>query len=178
VLAVGVTTPMLEIDARIARLQFILLGEAVSFEEQMIFYQSKSILDVVWLLLESKPLDAIVVGILILAFSVLLPSLKLFSFIVYLISKKVRTWFVVRWIAFYSGKWSMADVMVVAVFMSYVAFDGIIHNQLRHIDRSTETVKALATNNTALQAGFIVFVAYVVYSMLLSEMLKWKIKKS
>jgi hypothetical protein len=159
-------------------LQFILLGEAVSFEEQMIFYQSKSILDVVWLLLESKPLDSLVVGVLILAFSVLLPSLKLISFIVFLMSKKAQKWFVMRWIAFYSGKWSMADVMVVAIFMSYVAFDGIIHNQLRHINKDTETVKALATNNTALQAGFIVFVAYVIYSMLLSEMLKWKIRKS
>jgi hypothetical protein len=51
---------MLEIDARISELQFKLMGEQVSFEEQMIFYQSKSILDVVTLLLQSKPIDAIV----------------------------------------------------------------------------------------------------------------------
>jgi hypothetical protein len=172
ILATSVSTPMLEIDARISELQFKLMGEQVSFEEQMIFYQSKSILDVVTLLLQSKPIDAIVVGILILAFSVLMPALKLITLILYALIKKIRTSAFVNWIAFWSGKWSMADVMVVAIFMSYVAFDGIIQNQLRHIDRESEAVKALTTNNTGLQAGFFLFVTYVLFSMLLSTVLK------
>lgn len=176
VLATGVATPMLEIDARITELRFVLLGEPITFEEQMIFYQSKSITDVVWLLLQSKPFDSIVVGVLILAFSVLLPSLKLISFFLFLISKRIRNWKLIKWIAFYSGKWSMADVMVVAIFMSYVAFDGIIHNQLRHIDRDSQAVKALTTNHTGLQAGFFIFVIYVFFSMILSTLLKRMVK--
>jgi len=176
VLATGVATPMLEIDARITELRFVLLGEPITFGEQMIFYQSKSITDVVWLLLQSKPLDSIVVGVLILAFSVLLPSLKLISFFLFLISKRIRNWKLIKWIAFYSGKWSMADVMVVAIFMSYVAFDGIIHNQLRHIDRDSQAVKALTTNHTGLQAGFFIFVIYVFFSMILSALLKRLVK--
>lgn len=178
ILATGVSTPMLEIDARITELRFVLLGEPISFDEQMIFYQSKSILDVVSLLLKSKPIDSLVVGFLILSFSVLLPTLKLLSFLLFLISKKVKNWKLIRWIAFYSGKWSMADVMVVAIFMSYVAFDGIIHSQLRHINRDTDAVKALATNNTGLQSGFFIFVIYVFFSMILSALLKRMIKQT
>jgi hypothetical protein len=117
------------------------------------------------------------VGILILAFSVLMPALKLITLILYALIKKIRTSAFVNWIAFWSGKWSMADVMVVAIFMSYVAFDGIIQNQLRHIDRESEAVKALTTNNTGLQAGFFLFVTYVLFSMLLSTVLKNSIKE-
>lgn len=177
VLFTGVTTPMLEIDARITSLDFMLLGEHITFEEQMIFYQSKSILDVVTLLLQSKPVDSIVVGILILAFSVLLPVSKIISLVMYLFSKKIRKLKAINWITFWSGKWSMADVMVVAIFMSYVAFDRILQNQLSHIDRETEAIKALTTNNTGLQAGFFIFVTYVCFSMLLSGILKSVLKK-
>ncbi|HKK59359.1 MAG TPA: paraquat-inducible protein A [Salinivirga sp.] len=176
VLFTGVTTPMLEIDARITNLDFMLLGEHVTFEDQMIFYQSKSILDVVTLLLQSKPFDSIVVGLLILSFSVLLPVSKIISLILWLFSKKVRKLKAVNWLTFWSGKWSMADVMVVAIFMSYVAFDRILENQLRHIDRDTEAVTALTTNNTGLQAGFFIFVTYVFFSMILSAILKRVVK--
>ncbi|PLX16295.1 MAG: hypothetical protein C0599_15655 [Salinivirgaceae bacterium] len=177
ILATSVSTPMLEIDARISELNFRLMGEDVSFEEQMIFYQSKSILDVVSLLLQSKPVDSIFVGILILAFSVIMPATKLITLILYALIKKIRKSAFVNWIAFWSGKLSMADVMVVAIFMSYVAFDGIIQNQLKHIDRESEAVKALTTNNTGLQAGFFLFVTYVLFSMLLSAVLKNTIKQ-
>lgn len=176
ILVTGVSTPMLEIDARISELNFRLMGEDVHFEEQMIFYQSKSILDVVQLLLQSKPVDSIVVGILILMFSVLMPATKLITLILYSFINKIRKSAFVNWIAFWSGKWSMADVMVVAIFMSYVAFDGIIQNQLKHIDRESEAVKALTTNNTGLQAGFFLFVTYVLFSMILSAVLKNSIK--
>ena len=37
---------------------------------------------------------------------------------------------IVRFLVFKSGKWSMADVMVVAIFMSYIGFTGIISSQL------------------------------------------------
>lgn len=176
VLATGVTTPMLEIDARITELRFVLLGESITFEEQMVFYQSKSIIDVVRLLLQSKPIDSIIVGFLILTFSVLLPTMKLISFFLLLIVKRLRNWKIINWLTFHSGKWSMADVMIVAIFMSYVAFDGIIHDQLRHINRDTQTVKALTTNHTGLQSGFFIFVIYVFFSMLLSVFLKKLIK--
>src|ERR1700683_4188666 len=46
-LLVGLTTAMIDIDARINSLNFELLGETVSFKNQVIFFQSKSILDVV-----------------------------------------------------------------------------------------------------------------------------------
>ena len=41
VLFVGLTTPMIEIDARIKEMSVILLGENMSFHDQVIFFQSK-----------------------------------------------------------------------------------------------------------------------------------------
>ena len=38
---------MIEIDARIKEMSFLLIGERISFEDQVIFFQSKSIVDVV-----------------------------------------------------------------------------------------------------------------------------------
>ena len=35
----------------------------------------------------------------------------------------------VRFFVLKSGKWSMADVMVVAIFMAYIGFNGIITSQ-------------------------------------------------
>ena len=37
---------------------------------------------------------------------------------------------VIRFFVLKLGKWSMADVMVVAIFMAYVGFNGMIASQL------------------------------------------------
>ena len=116
-------------------------------------------------------LDSTIVALLILAFSVLLPFFKLVSMSLFLISSKFRTNSVARWMTFKSGKWSMADVIVVAIFMAYVAFQGILDNQLAGLNQNAETVTAITTNHTALQPGFYVFVTYVVFSILLSSYL-------
>jgi hypothetical protein len=71
----------------------------------------------------------------------------------------------------------MADVIVVAIFMSYIAFDGIIKDQLSSIDKHTETINAITTNETDLDAGFYIFLTYVIYSLFLSSILKWIVKK-
>jgi len=46
-LLIGLTTTMIEIDARIKSIDFKLIGETISFRGQVIFFQSKSIVDVV-----------------------------------------------------------------------------------------------------------------------------------
>lgn len=172
-LLTGLTAPMIEIDARIASLDFTLLGEHIVFKDQMLFYRSKSILQVVWILLETKKFDSVFVGILILAFSVLLPISKLLATEIYLLGKtSLRNNVLVKWLAFKSGKWSMADVMVVAIFMSFVGFSGILDTQLSILDMDTQAVSSIATNLTSLQPGFIVFLAFVLYSLILSAILK------
>src|SRR5688572_5336187 len=73
VLFVGLTSPMIEIDARIKEMSFLLIGERISFHDQVIFFQTKSIVDVVRILLETGKYDSALVGILILLFSIVFP---------------------------------------------------------------------------------------------------------
>jgi hypothetical protein len=49
-LIVGLTTTMIEIDARIPKMDLHFLGKEISFKDQGLFFQSKSIIDVVMLL--------------------------------------------------------------------------------------------------------------------------------
>lgn len=171
ILLTGVASPMIEIDARFREMNFFILGENIEFSNQFIFYRSKSILEIISIMMSTGKLDSTIVALLILAFSVLLPFFKLVSMSLFLISSKFRTNSVARWMTFKSGKWSMADVIVVAIFMAYVAFQGILDNQLAGLNQNTDTVTAITTNHTALQPGFYVFVTYVVFSILLSSYL-------
>jgi len=175
-LFIGVSLPMIEIDARIAMLDLRLLSSHIIFQDQVIFFQTKSIIDVIHILLLNGKADAVFVGILILMFSVLFPVTKLICTTVYLFSKKGSNAFV-RYMAFNSGKWSMADVMVIAIFMAYVGFQGILDDQLADITVHKESINLLTTNRTNLQTGFVLFVAFVLYNLILAEILK-KITKN
>ena len=53
ILLVGLTTTMIEVDARIKSLNFFLLGTNISFKNQVLFFQSKSIVDVVRILIQN-----------------------------------------------------------------------------------------------------------------------------
>jgi hypothetical protein len=172
VLLTGLVTPMIEIDARIKELSFTLIGEKIRFNDQVIFYQSKSIIDVVKILLQTGKFDSVVVGVLILAFSILFPIGKLIATQIYLLGKD--TWKnqkLIQYFAFRSGKWSMADVNVVAIFMAYIGFKGILDSQLSVMDINTESLASVSTNQTSLQPGFILFVSFVLFSLILSEIL-------
>lgn len=178
-LLVGLTSTMIEIDARIKSLSFELLGETVAFRDQVIFFQSKSILDVVVLLLHTGRVDSILVGALILCFSIFFPVAKLLSTGIYLMGE--RGWTkgrFVKYFAIYSGKWSMADVMVVAIFMAYIGFNGILNDQMAKLDVHTDGFTSIATNQTALQPGYIVFIGFVLFGLVLSEILKRIVKVS
>ncbi len=170
-LFIGINLPMIEIDARIATLDLQLLSSHVTFKEQVIFFQTKSILDVVSILMENGKVDSVFVGCLIFLFSVLFPVSKLISATYYLFRRQ-RSGKFVRYMAFNSGKWSMADVMVVAIFMAYVGFQNIVDNQLKDIDMKNETVNIITTNRTNLQAGFLIFVSFCLFNLALAEILK------
>ena len=172
VLFVGLTTPMIEIDARIKEMTFILLGENISFHDQVIFFQSKSIVDVVRILIDTGNYDTVFVGVLILIFSIVFPIGKLTATEIYLLgNKKWRANKVVQFFAFKSGKWSMADVNVVAIFMAYIGFKGILDSQLESLNMKTDSLASISTNETTLQPGFILFVAFVLFGLILSVIL-------
>lgn len=169
-LSVGISTPMIDIDARIQELTLTLAGEPIQFEDQILFFQSKSIIEVVRLMLDNGKLETVLVGLLILLFSVIFPLGKLIAsiFIIrkpqLLNSNKFLYFLVLK-----SGKWSMADVVVVAIFMSYIGFQGIISNQLFQLETVADTVDVITTNNTSLQVGFLVFTFFCIGSLFLAS---------
>jgi hypothetical protein len=173
VLVAGLTSPMIEIDARIKEMSFLLMGETISFHDQVIFFQSKSIIDVVHILIETGKWDSIFVGILILIFSILFPLTKLICSKIYMgASPQLRENKLITFFAFKSGKWSMADVYVVAIFMAYIGFKGILDNQLNKLSMKTESLASISTNETTLQPGFLLFVCFVLFTLLLSTILE------
>lgn len=173
VLCVGLVSPMIEIDARIEEMSFMLLGEKIVFNDQVIFFQSKSIVDVVRILIETGKYDSAFVGILILIFSIIFPMGKLFATQLYLLGKvKWRSNKLIQFFAFKSGKWSMADVNVVAIFMAYIGFKGILDSQLKGLNMKTESLASISTNETSLQPGFILFLAFVLFGLVLAVILQ------
>ena len=173
VLFIGLTTPMIEIDARIKEMSFLLIGERISFHDQVIFFQSKSIVDVVRILIETGKYDSAFVGMLILIFSIVFPIGKLLATKLYLLgNERWRTNPIIQFFAFKSGKWSMADVNVVAIFMAYIGFKGILDSQLSNLNMQTDSLASISTNDTTLQPGFILFVAFVIFGLILSVILQ------
>jgi hypothetical protein len=173
-LAVGLTASMIEVDARIKSVDFVLLGEHVVFKNQVLFFQSKSILDVVELLLKQPAFDSMGVGILILVFSILFPIMKLSSTGIHLLSKrKMAENRFIKYFAFQSGKWSMADVIVIAILMAYIGLNGLLESQLAGLNIKSDFLTIITTNNTSLQPGYIIFISFVLYGLVLSTILKY-----
>ncbi len=168
-LLLGILLPMIEIDARIAEMRFQLLGEPVRFTDQVIFFKSKSILEVVQLMAQQGKPDLLAVGFLVLAFSVLFPLSKLISSLVFIFYPARRHRKFLRFMIFKTGKWSMADVMVVAIFMSYIGFSGIVSEQLGQLEGLTRNADILTTNQSSLQTGFFMFAAFVLLSLVISQ---------
>ena len=174
-LAAGVLLPMIDIDARISSFDFIMLGETISFNDQVLYFKSKSILEVVRLMITQGKADIVAVGILVLAFSVLFPLTKVICSFLMLNVKKLQSNAIVKFFVFKSGKWSMADVMVVAIFMSYIGFASILTDQLKQLEGSG-TFNMLTTNDSTLNTGFFLFTAFVVMSLVLSQAIQRRVE--
>jgi len=169
----GISTPMIDLEAKIDQLMFLLMGKEVLFTNNIIFFQSKSITDVVRLLMEEGSLQMIFVGFLIFLFSIIFPSAKLISSFLYSLKPEgLKRNKIICFFVFRSGKWSMADVMVVAIFMAYVGFDGIIGSQLDHLRESSKPIEIFTTNGTQLLGGFYLFLFFCLASLGLSELIK------
>ena len=165
----GIFIPMIEIDARINSLSFELLSTNIEFTNQVLFYKSKSIVDVVSIMLFQKRLDLILVGLGIFAFSIFFPLLKLMSTAYYIVNKDIRSNKLVSFLVFRSGKWSMADVMVIAIFMAYIGFNGILTEQLTQLENLSPSLDIISTNESNLRTGFYLFSGYVLLSLMISQ---------
>lgn len=168
-LATGVTTPMIDMEAKITLFKFTLFGHSIEFKDQILYFQSKSIQDVFWVMITHKDIEMKIVGILMVCFSIVFPVFKLLSSLVYYYDYcGARKFKVINFFVLKSGKWSMADVLVVAIFMAYIGFNGIINSQMADLRTTGEAVNVVTTNGTNLQPGFYLFLIYTILAMFLS----------
>jgi hypothetical protein len=172
-LAGGLATPTIEIEAKISQLRFVLLGEPVLFTDQVLYFQSKTIIEVVDVLISQGKVDLFIVGGLVFVFSVVFPVLKLFASVLYGYGVKLsRGNGILTFFALRSSKWSMADVMVLALFMAFVGFKGLVSNSLVELQQSGKDLEVLTTNGTTLLPGCLLFTAFCVASLFLSSALE------
>ncbi|HAC16427.1 MAG TPA: hypothetical protein DCE78_10860 [Bacteroidetes bacterium] len=154
------------------------MGESISFTDQILYFKSKSILEVVQVMLLNDKLEVVAVGILVLVFSVIFPLSKLTSSVLFIYSDRLRKNSVVRFLIFKTAKWTMADVMVVAIFMAYIGFSGIISEQLKDLETIVTQVDMLTTNGSSLQIGFFLFTGFAFLSLLVSHKLQYSYSKN
>ena len=174
----GIMLPMLDIEAKINTLYFMVLEQPIIFENQILFFQSKSISDLLRLLLDSGEAKMIFVGVLLVIFSIVFPTLKLIASTTYYYSKSsIANNVIVRFFALNSTKWSMADVMVVSIFMAYLGLDGVIESELKKLETQSDPVNIITSNGTHLEVGFFLFLGFVITSFILSILVE-KSKKS
>lgn len=74
---------MIDMEAKITTMDFTLAGHPIHFENQVPFIQSKSILDVFWIMMMHSAFEMKLVGILLVTFSVVFPLIKIVSSLIY-----------------------------------------------------------------------------------------------
>ncbi|MEI6033671.1 MAG: paraquat-inducible protein A [Verrucomicrobiae bacterium] len=121
---VGLFTPMMEVAAYSENLTIPLklkpLDLSKTFEGRMYYYyQNKSVVDLIHILFAS---GNIVVGVSILFFSVINPVAKIVCSVSIMSFPRLVSVSFLRMFVFVIGKFSMADVFVVAAFLAYLSF--------------------------------------------------------
>jgi Paraquat-inducible protein A len=167
----GVVTPMIEVEAKISSLKMSFLGAPISFSDQVLYFQSKSVLEVFRALIDADRPDMYAVGILVLMFSIVFPTLKLIasSCALYRPGLLQRSR-IVKFFALESSKWSMADVMALAIFMAFVAFNGLIPNTMAGLTGGGAQL-AIPTNSSRILPGYYIFIGFCLASLFLARRL-------
>jgi uncharacterized paraquat-inducible protein A len=112
------------------------------------------------------------VGVLLITFSIFFPLIKIVSSLGYYFNyRQARENPVIKFFVLKSGKWSMADVMVVAIFMAYIGFNGMITSQFGQLSSADQDLVILTTNGTSLQPGFYLFFTYTLLGLCMSGIL-------
>jgi hypothetical protein len=173
-LAGGVLSPMLEVEVRITKLDATLLGTPIEFREQSLYYRSKTVLEVCQTLMQMGRPEMTAVGVLVILFSVVFPVLKLMALGASLFRPALlRTSRLIRVLAFELSKWSMADVMVLAIFMSFVAFNGVIGSAWDGMRQMPNVQQVqIPTNASRILPGYYLFIGFCLSSILLSKKLE------
>jgi hypothetical protein len=179
-LAGGVLSPMLEVEVRVTKIDATLLSTPIEFQDQSLYYRSKTVFEVFQTLIHMDRPEMKLVGVLVIMFSVVFPTLKMLALGVSLFRPALlRTSRIVKVLAFELSKWSMADVMVLAIFMSFVAFNGVIGSAFDGL-RSEPNVQQvrIPTDASKILPGYYLFIGFCVSSIVLSRKLQHGIASS
>ena len=176
----GVLSPMLEVEVRITKLDATLLGTPIEFQDQSLYYRSKTVLEVFQNLIQMGRPEMTLVAVLLILFSMVFPALKMLALSASLFRPALlRTSRVIRLLAFDLAKWSMADVLALAIFMSFVAFNGVIGSSLDGLrDMPNIHQVLIPTNASRILPGYYLFIGFCVSSILLSQKLRHGIAAS
>jgi hypothetical protein len=179
-LAGGVLSPMMEVEVRVTKLDATLLGTPIEFRDQSLYYRSKTVLEVSQTLLQMGRPEMTLVAVLVILFSVVFPALKMLALGVCLFRPALlRTNRLVKLFAFELSKWSMADVMVLAIFMSFIAFNGVIGSSWGGVrDMPNVHQVLIPTNASRILPGYYLFIGFCLSSIFLSKKLEHGIASS
>ena len=64
--------------------------------------------------------------------------------------------------------------MVIAIFMAYIGFNGVINSQLASLRTATPELTIMTTNGTSLQPGYYLFLTYALLSLYLTSLIRRK----
>jgi len=186
----GLTQPMLSVSGTVEKIKLVRVGQNTFRENEDIpglvkdivdpiidrvevsgvvpaFSKTSSILSTAAELYNNN--HAPVAG-LILLFSVGIPLLKVLLLIAAHLPLKVVIKRRLLWVSSITSKWSMADVFVVAIFVAYLAANGLRES------------RGLVDFKSTLGPGFYYFLAYCIVSIaatqLISGAVTWHEKKS
>jgi len=123
------------------------------------FHKTRSIIGTVQDLLDS---GNVLVAILIVTFSVVIPAIKGVFTLGSLLPIANRFRVPMQWMSSHISKWSMADVFVIAIFISLLAAKGIQEDT------------GLVNFDATLGQGFYYFLAYCLLSVLSAHILYYR----
>jgi len=168
----GLLLPMIEMEASIVLFKFQMLGQNIEFTDQVLYYRSKSVIELVSILFQDLSFDLILVGSLVVLFSVIFPLMKLILGIAMLYSPKFESKKYVRSLVFNTAKWSMSDVFVVSMFMAYLGISGMIGSQMGRVENSIADKELIALDNSEIGIGFYCYLIFVLMGILISSKIK------
>jgi uncharacterized paraquat-inducible protein A len=147
------------------------MGTPLTFTDQVLYFQSKSVLEVFRTLVTMGKPDMWIVGVLVLTFSVIFPVLKSLTVAMCLFQPELlKSNRLVKFLALESSRWSMADVMALAIFMSFVAFNGLIANTMGGL-KEIGAQLVIPTESSKVLPGYHLFIGFCLASILLSKKL-------
>jgi hypothetical protein len=163
----GILVPMMKLKAFIEPFEMSINGARLYFDQQLLMYQNKSVGDLASLLIETGQPPLLALAAAMTLFCVLIPVSKCLAAIVLLLrttgSRPAHA--ALQWLAIESGKWSMADVFVVALIMAFIGMDQLIAS---HTDAMNtlfaEAQFVQAASASELGMGFYFFLGFVVLS--------------